>query len=108
MKTAELKNLIKFSSEKMQMITVFKSKHLHTELACFESGQAQKSSVLADQDRSYFILEGKARFTVGRTTREYEAGTAIHVNAGQEHGIINISEQKMIIFVSTSIPPKKK
>lgn len=106
-KTVQLKDVIQFSPEKMQTLTMFKSKRLHTELACFEPGQAQKSSILPDQDRTYVILEGRSRFTVGRTTREYEAGTAIHVNAGQEHGVINIGEQKMVILIATSIPQKK-
>lgn len=88
---------------------IFKTKHLTTDLLCFEGGQSLKPQKNTESDKVYFILEGKARFTVGRTTREQPAGTLILVKAGQEHGIINLADQRLIIMVFfAKLPPENQ
>ncbi len=106
MKAVELKTLAQFSSEKMQKNTVFENKSSMYELYCFEGGQSQRSQKL-ETDRYYTILEGKARVTVGRTTREFNAGTVIFIPAQAEHGIINITEQKLVVAVLTILEALK-
>lgn len=102
MKTAEFKQLVKFAAEKMQSVDIFRSKQLLSQLHCFESGQIQKFGA-REGDAIYFILEGQARVTVGRTTREYGPGTCIEVKAGKSHSLINISQQRMVVLSTEAL-----
>lgn len=105
MKTVDFRSLIRFSSDKMQKNAVFSTDHVVTELYCFEPGQAQRSHKHPDADKLYFILEGTGRFTVGRTTREYKTGTAVLVPANEEHGVINMTEERLVMLTVIAPPP---
>jgi mannose-6-phosphate isomerase-like protein (cupin superfamily) len=104
-KTIELRSLTRFSSDKMQKNGVFSTDHLTVDLYCFEPGQAQRSHKYTDADKVYFILEGTGRFTVGRTTREFRAGTAVLVPANEEHGVINMTEERLVMLTFVAPPP---
>jgi quercetin dioxygenase-like cupin family protein len=105
-KTIELRSLTRFSADKMQKNGIFATDHLTADLFCFEPGQAQRSHKQTDADKVYFVLEGIGRFTVGRTTREFKAGTAILVPANEEHGIINMAEERLMMLVFAAPPAK--
>lgn len=104
MKTLDYRALARFSPDKMQKAELFATPRLTAELHCFEPGQAQRSHRSAGSDRIYFILEGTGRFTVGRTTREFPSGSAVLVQAGDEHGVVNIGEERLLLLVMTSPP----
>lgn len=108
MKTLEFRSLIRFSADKMQKNNVFSTDHMIAELYCFEPGQAQRSHKHIDADKIYFILEGIGRFTIGRTTREFKAGTAVLVPLNEEHGVINMAEERLVMLVFTAPPPSAK
>ncbi|MCB0326326.1 MAG: cupin domain-containing protein [Bdellovibrionales bacterium] len=109
MKAENFRSFVQYSPDKMLRSQIFKTKHLTTDLLCFEGGQSLKPQKNTESDKVYFILEGKARFTVGRTTREQPAGTLILVKAGQEHGIINLADQRLIIMVFfAKLPPENQ
>lgn len=108
MKTIEFRSLVKFSSEKMQKHSVFSTKRISSDLYCFEPGQAQRAHKHNEEDKIYFIMEGTGRFTIGRNTREFTAGTAVLVPAGEEHGVINLSEQRLVLLVIIAPPPSAK
>ncbi len=91
----------------MQKIEVFASPLLTVDLHCFEPGQAQRSHKLPTSDKVYFVLEGTGRFSVGRTTREYKSGAAVLAPAGEEHGVVNMAEERLVLLVVTAPPPAK-
>lgn len=82
----------------MQKINVLGTDRVSTDLLCFEPGQAQRSHKHDDADKMYFVLEGTGRFTVGRTTRELKAGMAVLASAGEEHGVVNMGEERLLIL----------
>ncbi len=107
MKTVEYRSLARYSQDKMQKNTVFVTKRVSTDIYSFESGQVQRSHKHDDADKIYFVLEGTGRFTVGRTTREIKAGMAILAPAGEEHGVVNMAEERLLVLVVTSPPVEK-
>ena len=104
MKTLEYLALARFSSDKMQKSELFATPRVTADLYCFEAGQAQRSHKHTASDKLYFVLEGAGRFTVGRTTREFAEGFAVLVPAGEEHGVVNITEERLLLLVVTAPP----
>ena len=90
----------------MQRNEVLGTSKVITELYCLEPGQAQRSQKYDDADRIYFVLEGTGRFAIGRSTRELKAGTATLAAAGEEHGVVNIAEERLLLLVVTSPSPE--
>jgi quercetin dioxygenase-like cupin family protein len=91
----------------MQKIDVFVTPQLTADLYCFEPGQAQRSHKHTVSDKVYFVLEGTGRFSVGRTTREYKAGSAVLAPANEEHGVVNMAEERLVLLAVTAPPPPK-
>jgi len=91
----------------MQRNEIAATNRLSADLCCFEPGQAQRSQKHDDTDTIYFVLEGTGRFTIGRTTRELKAGTAVLAPSGEEHGVVNMAEDRLLLLV-VSAPPGSK
>lgn len=108
MRTVDLRTVTRFSADKMQKNGIFSTKQLDADLYCFEPGQAERSHTNLTADKVYFILEGTGRFTVGRTTREFKAGTSILVPANEEHGVINMTEERLVMLVTVAPPESPK
>jgi mannose-6-phosphate isomerase-like protein (cupin superfamily) len=106
-KTIEYKTLARYSPDKMQKNALFASDRMTIDLYCFEPGQAQRSHKHDDCDKAYVILQGAGRFTVGRTTRELKSGMAVLVSAGEEHGVINMAEERLLVLVVMAPPGAK-
>ncbi|MFH1017985.1 MAG: cupin domain-containing protein [Pseudomonadota bacterium] len=107
MKTLDFRSLVHFSPDKMQKIEIFSTPLLVADLHCFEPGQAQRSHKLLTSDTVYFVLEGNGRFSVGRTTRECKSGAAVLAPAGEEHGVVNMAEERLVLLVLTTPPAPK-
>ncbi len=97
---------MRFSPDKMQKNELFSSPQIEADLFCLEPGQVQRPQKFLKSDRIYFILEGIGRFTIGRATRELRSGTAVVVPAGNEHGVVNMAEERLTLLVTTA-PPEK-
>ena len=108
MKAITLRDAIRYSPDKMQKNSVFATKQMLTDLYCFEPGQAQRVHKHTDSDKVYFVLEGTGRFTIGRTTRELKAGSAVIAPAGEEHGVINMAEERLVLLVVNAPPAETK
>jgi len=107
MKTIDFKALARFSPDKMQKNSLLSTERLAADLYCFEPGQAQRSHKHDDADKIYFVLEGAGRFTIGRTTREFKGGAAVLVSAGEEHGVVNMGEERLVLL-AVMAPPSSK
>ena len=107
MKTADFRSGPRFSQDKMQRTPILSTKRVSADLYCFESGQNQRAHKHDDADKMYFVLEGTGRFTVGRTTREFKAGSAILAPSGEEHGLVNMAEERLVVLVITTPPSEK-
>jgi quercetin dioxygenase-like cupin family protein len=75
--------------------TFLQSERLLTGLNCLAPGQAQHLHDHPDQDKFYFVLEGRGIFTVGAETQECGPGRLILAPAGILHGVANQSEARL-------------
>ncbi len=78
----------RFAPERYTKSELFSGKALFLGLNCFEPGQTQRVHAHTEEDKFYFIIEGKARMTVGEETAVAEAGTLVWAPAGVPHGVV--------------------
>src|SRR5438046_1887858 len=60
-----VKDHVKFQPDKMAKIALATTVRAQLDLYCVAPGQAQKPHSHADQDKIYYVLEGRGRFRVG-------------------------------------------
>ena len=75
--------------------TFLQSERLLTGLNCLLPGQSQRLHDHPDQDKFYFVLEGKGLFTAGEESQECGAGELILAPAAIPHGVVNESEERL-------------
>ena len=95
----------KFQADKMAKIALATTSRAQLDLYCLEPGQSQKPHVHADQDKIYYVLEGRGRFTLEGTEEVAEAGEAIVAAAGAAHGVLNDSGARLLLLVVVTPPP---
>ena len=99
MKTVNLNDYMVFSSEKMKKLNLFETPRFFCDIYCFEPGQVQKAHAHGDQDKLYFVLEGQGTFQVGNETQVLEKGQGTMAPAGEEHGVVNHSTERLRVLV---------
>jgi quercetin dioxygenase-like cupin family protein len=95
----------KFQADKMAKIALATTSRAQLDLYCLEPGQSQKPHVHADQDKIYYVLEGRGRFTLEGAEETAEAGEAIVAAAGAAHGVLNDSGARLLLLVVVMPPP---
>src|SRR2546425_5460051 len=80
-----VKDHVKFQPDKMAKIALATTVRAQLDLYCVAPGQAQKPHSHADQDKIYYVLEGRGRFRVGADEQTVEAGEAGVAPAGGGH-----------------------
>ena len=102
MEILKVDSLSKFSLDKYARVPVPSTSGL-VRLLCFEPGQSVAFHRHPDGDEVFYVLTGKADFTVGKETARVEAGGLVRAPAGIFHGWNNGSER--LILISVLIPP---
>ena len=95
----------KFRPDKMAKIALATTPRAQLDLYCLEPGQDQKPHAHADQDKIYFVLEGRGRVVLGDAAESLEAGEAIVAPAGASHGIANDGTGRLTVLVIVTPPP---
>ena len=95
----------KFHPDKMAKIALATTPRAQVDLYCLEPGQDQKPHAHDDQDKIYFVVEGRGRVVLGAATESLEAGEAIVAQAGVSHGIANDGPGRLTVLVVVSPPP---
>jgi quercetin dioxygenase-like cupin family protein len=95
----------KFAADKMAKIALATTARAQLDLYCLEPGQSQKPHVHADQDKIYYVVEGRGRFVLGEAEHQLSAGVAIVAAAGAAHGVVNDSDARLLLLVVVSPPP---
>lgn len=90
-------------AEKPFKHTFFQSPRLLTGLNCLLPGQAQPIHDHTEQDKFYFVLAGRGRFTVGEDSQECGPGTLVLAPAGVAHGVEN-REPELLSFLTVIAP----
>ncbi len=100
-----VKDHVKLQADRMARIALATTERAQLDLYCVAPGQAQRPHTHGDQDKIYYVLEGKGRFTVGAETQTLEAGDATVARAGVEHGLLNEGAAPLLVLVVVTPPP---
>jgi len=107
----EIKDVLaiaQFSPDKMQKINLFETRNFFCDVYCLEPGQEQKVHAHKDEDKLYFVLNGRGTFLVGDETQEHGEGQIIFAPAGSNHGVKNTSEARLKLLVFMTPNPNFK
>src|SRR5256885_9297842 len=83
-----VKDHVRFQADTMAKIALATTARAQLDLYCVAPGQAQTPHRHVDQDKIYYVLEGRGRFRVGADEETVEAGEAGGAPAGVEHGLV--------------------
>ena len=89
----------RFDGAKMQKLTLFETERFFLDVYCLLPGQSQKQHAHAGNDKVYAVLEGKVVAQIAGEEQELEAGQAVLVPAGDEHGIVNRGDARAAVLV---------
>ncbi len=101
----DYRDLVRFSDEKMVKVSLFESFRMFVDLYCLMPGQEQRPHSHADNDKVYFVLEGRGTFVVGDSTETLGPGGSCVAPAGQPHGVRNNSGDNLILLVTMAPHP---
>ena len=105
MKIVTLADFQQFNSEKMKKNNLLQTERFFCDIYCFEPGQEQKGHVHGNQDKVYIVLEGQGTFQVGTDHRMLKAGQGTLAQAGEEHGVKNHTNQRLMVLVFVAPTP---
>ena len=100
-----VKDQAKFSLAKMAKIALATTDRAQLDLYCVGPGQEQKPHRHDDQDKIYYVLEGKGRFELGGKHERLTAGDALVAPAGIDHGLANDGTEPLLVLVVVTPPP---
>jgi quercetin dioxygenase-like cupin family protein len=101
----QLSDLISYHAGKGTKADVFRGDRLLVGLNCFGPGQSQASHVHGGADKFYFVVSGRARFSVGGEQFEAKAGAVVWAPADVPHGVDEAIEQT-VLLVGIAPPPR--
>jgi len=99
MNVKEVRQLERFSAEKMSKVNLFESPRFFCDLYCLRPGQWQKVHSHAGNDKIYFVLRGEVKATVGEESRTLREGELVLAAAGEPHGVSNDSGEEAVCLV---------
>jgi quercetin dioxygenase-like cupin family protein len=104
---ADTRAAVRFAPDKMQKVNFFETAHMFCDVYCLEPGQSQKPHAHAGATKLYFVVEGRARITVGVETRDVGPGGLAWAAPGESHGVENASRSRVVLLVAmTTSPPR--
>jgi quercetin dioxygenase-like cupin family protein len=99
MEVRNIKDLVRFSDEKMQKLPVFESPNYFCDLYCLRPGQDQRIHSHAESDKIYFVLRGEGSFYIGGEERMLGSGESVIARPGQDHGVKNSAAEDLVLLV---------
>ena len=108
MEVKRLAALTAFAPDKMRKVNLFETSRFFCDVYCFEPGQVQKGHVHRGEDKVYFVLEGRGRFTVGPEEADLGALEATVAPAGVTHGVVNAGPGRLVVLVFMAPHPGPK
>ena len=105
MEVRKIEDLIRFSDEKMQKLSVFESPNYFCDVYCLKPGQDQRIHSHAESDKIYFVLRGKGLFHIAGEEKALGAGEMVIARPGQDHGVRNSASEDLVLLVFMSPRP---
>jgi len=97
-----------FPDGRMGKVRLAAGEFLYAGLNCFAPGQAHHAHTHADQDKLYFVIEGRGEAVLDHETTPVEAGDLILAPAGVLHGMANTSDVPLVVLTLFAPPPQPK
>ena len=101
----KLSDATQFSTEKMKKNGIFETERFFCDLYCFEPGQVQAPHAHHGSDKVYYVVSGKGLFQVGDQERELGEGEIVMAPSGQNHGVVNRSQERLVVLVYMAPKP---
>ena len=105
MKVLKLTDIVEFSPEKLKKISLFDTDNFFCDIYCLEPGQSQKIHSHGDSDKVYLVLKSRGMVTVGIEEKELGPDEITIAPAGEDHGVINHTQDKLVILVFMAPKP---
>jgi mannose-6-phosphate isomerase-like protein (cupin superfamily) len=99
MEIRRLRDLIRFSDDKLQKVPLFDSPKYFCDLYCLKPGQDQRIHSHSESDKIYFVLRGRGLFHIAGEERELSENETVIARAGQDHGVKNSSAEELVLLV---------
>jgi mannose-6-phosphate isomerase-like protein (cupin superfamily) len=106
----EFKDLLserRFSADKMRKVNLFETDRMFSDIYCLEPGQEQKAHSHKGADKIYVVLEGAGRFTIGNEERDLGLNQIVLAPADLEHGVRNVSTERLVLLVFMAPNPNR-
>ena len=94
-----------FAPDKLAKHNLFETPQMFCDVYCLEPGQSQKVHAHAGATKFYFVLEGRAAFTLGSETRELGPGALAWSPPGEVHGVVNSTSARAVLLVAMAPNP---
>lgn len=107
MEFKHVSELARFAPDKMQKINLFETKNFFCDIYCLEPGQEQKIHAHREEDKLYFVLEGRGSFSIGDEVQELGEDRIVFAPAGSEHGVKNASDSRLMLLVFMTPNPNR-
>ena len=101
----KVRDKVEFKSEKLNKVSLFDTDKFFCDVYCLEPGQVQKVHAHDGSDKVYYVLEGEGKFTVGSDEKILVADEITIAPSGEEHGVVNHSQDKLVILVFMAPKP---
>lgn len=105
MDTADLKDLVEFSTEEAVRRTVFESGRLWSQLLCLERNQSYGPAADPGADALLTIVAGEAVVLAGGKRKRLQQWGVAMVPAGAELVVTNASADPLVVLMVTAPPP---
>lgn len=99
MQIARVEERRAFRADKMAKVSLFDTPRMFCDLYCLEPGQEQKRHAHEGADKVYFVLEGEATLSVGDEETALGPGAAVLAPSGEDHGVRNASDGRVVLLV---------
>jgi quercetin dioxygenase-like cupin family protein len=105
MKVANVRDLISFKADKLNKVSIFDTDKFFCDVYCFEPGQSEQVHSHGEADKVDDVLDGKGKVTVGSEVRELCANEITLAPAGEDHGVVNHTNEKLVMLVFMAPKP---
>ena len=105
MQVIKVRDVVEFKAEKLNKVSLFDTDRFFCDVYCLEPGQSQKVHAHEGSDKVYYVLEGEGRFTVGSEEMVLAADDITLASAGEVHGVVNHSQDKLVVLVFMAPKP---
>lgn len=94
-----------FSAEKLRKVNLFETERMFCDVYGLEAGQEQTPHEHAGSDKIYFVIDGRAVFTVGTEQLDGGTGYACLAPSGQTHSVRNPGPDRLMLLVFMTPKP---